>query len=48
MSTSHGSAAWIKLLDRGRQSDFAADKTNKVRSDRIPIIHPAKEVGIEK
>jgi hypothetical protein len=41
--------AWIKLqLDRGRQSDLAADKTNKVRSDRIPIVHPAKEVGIEK
>jgi hypothetical protein len=35
-------------VDRGLQSDLAADKTNKARSDRIPILHRAKEVGIEK
>jgi hypothetical protein len=49
MSTSRGLAARIKLqVDRGRQSDSAADKNNKVRGDRISILHPAKEVGIEK
>jgi hypothetical protein len=41
--------AWIKLqVDRSRRSNLAADETNKVRSDRIAIVHPAKEVGIEK